>query len=66
MHVVRGYHAVFGDVEEVVEEVLVPGGGVGSGEAADADGEEVHVQEGYLGPGVKGWGEAEGWKKRGV
>lgn len=60
MYVVRGDHAVFGDVEEVVEEVLVPGGGVGGGEAADADGEEVHVQEGYLSPSVEGRGKAQG------
>ena len=48
------HHAVFGDVEEVVEQVLVPGGGVRGGEHAEAAGEEVHVQEGDLGPGVEG------------
>ena len=51
-----GYHAVFGYVEEVVEEVLVPGWGVGGGEGAQAYGQEIHVQEGYLGPGVECWG----------
>lgn len=39
----RCHHFVFGDVEEVVEEVLVPGWGVGGGELSEADGEEVHV-----------------------
>lgn len=65
MHVVHGDHAVFGGVEEVVQEVLVPGWGVGGGETPDADCEEVHVQEGYLGPGVEGWGEVKGWKGEG-
>ncbi len=60
----RGEHAVFGGVEEMVEQVLVPGGGVSGGEAAHTDGEEVHVEERYLGPGVEGWGEAEGWIER--
>ena len=52
-------HTVFGDVEEVVEEMLLPGWGVGGWEAAETAIEEVHVEEGYLGPGCKGWGEAE-------
>ena len=58
--VVREDHAVFGNVEEVVEEVLLPGGGVGGEEAAETAVEEVQVQEGYLGPGCESWGEAEG------
>ena len=61
--VVRQDHAVLGDVEEVVEKVLVPDGGIGGGEAAQAAGEEVHVEVGDLGPGVEGWGETEGWKQ---
>ena len=36
-------HAVFGEVGEVVNEVLVPGGGVVGRKAAEADCEEVHV-----------------------
>ncbi len=48
-----GDHAVFGDVEEVVEEMLMPDWGVGGGETAQAAGEQVHVKEGHLGPGVK-------------
>lgn len=53
-------HAVFGGVEEVVEKVLMPSGGGGGGEGAQADGEDVHVEEGYLGPVVERWDEAEG------
>lgn len=59
-----GDHVVFGDVEEVVEEVLVPGGGVRGGKTAQAHGEEVHVEEGDLGPGVEGGGQAECWAGR--
>ena len=59
----REDHAVFGYVEEVVEEVLLPGGGVGGEEAPETAVEEVHVQEGYLGPGCEGWDEAEGYSK---
>ena len=55
----RCYHAVFGYVEEVVQEVLVPCWCMGGGEGAQARGEEIHVQEGYLGPGVEGGREAE-------
>ena len=50
----RQQHAVFGHVEEVVEELLVPDWGVGWGKAAHADCEEVHVQHGDLGPGIEG------------
>ena len=59
----RQDHAVLGDVEEVVEQVLMPDGGVGGGEAAQAAGEEVHVEVGDLGPGVEGRGETEGWRQ---
>ena len=59
LDVVVAHEAVFGGVEEVVEEVLVPGGGVGGGEGPQAHGEDVHVEEGYLRPGAEGWGEAE-------
>ena len=41
----------------------MPDGGVGGGEAAQAAGEEVHVEVGDLGPGVEGWGETEGWRQ---
>ena len=41
----------------------MPDGGVGGGEAAQAAGEEVHVEVGDLGPGVEGWGETEGWRE---
>ena len=59
----REDHTVFGDVEEVVEEMLLPGWGVGGLETPETAIQEVHVQEGYLGPGCEGWGEAEGcWK----
>lgn len=52
----------------MVDEVLVPGPGVRGREAAEADGEEVHVQKGDLGPGFEGWGELEGccWSERAV
>lgn len=56
----REDHAVFGEVEEVVEEMLLPGGGVSGEEASETAVEEIHVQEGYLGPGCEGWGETEG------
>ena len=62
--VVGDDHAFFGDVEEVVEEMLVPDWGVGGGETAEAAGEEVHVEEGDLGPVIEGWGEAESWKRK--
>ena len=53
------HHAVFGDVEEVVQKVLVPRWCMGGREGAQARGEEIHVQEGYLGPGVEGGREAK-------
>lgn len=56
---VHELHAVFGVVEEVVEEVLVPDWGLRGGEASDSDGEDVHVQEGDLRPCVEGGGQAE-------
>ena len=62
----REDHTVFGDVEEVVEEMLLPGWGVGGLEAPETAIQEVHVQEGYLGPGCEGWGEAEGWLLEGL
>ena len=39
----------------MVYEVLIPGLDVGRGEAAEADGEEVHMEEGHLGPDFEGW-----------
>lgn len=59
--VVERGHALFGEVGEVVDEVLVPGGREVRGEAAQADGQEPHVEEGDLGPGIEGWREAELW-----
>jgi hypothetical protein len=41
----------------VVEEVLVPGRCVGGWEQPQAHGEDVHVQEGHLRPGVEGGGQ---------
>lgn len=55
------HHAVFGGVEEVVEQMLVPGWGGGGREGAQAYGEDIHVEECYLGPIVEGGGEAECW-----
>lgn len=37
----------------------MPYRGVVCGEAADTGREEIHVQEGDLGPGVEGWFEVE-------
>ena len=54
-----GDHTVFSYVKEVVEHMLVPCGRVGGWEAAETDGEEVHVQVGYLCPGIEGRGQAE-------
>ena len=34
---------------------------MGRGEAAKAGIKEIHVEEGYLGPGGEGWGEVEGY-----
>ena len=51
-------HAVFGIVEEMVEQVLMPGWGMRGGEEAEAHGKHVHIYEGDLGPGVEGWGES--------
>ena len=56
-------HAVFSEVEEVIEEMLLPGWGMGGLEAAETAVEEVHVEESYLGPGCKSWSEAEGYLK---
>lgn len=50
------HHAVFGGVEEVVEEVLVPCLRRGGGEGSKANVQDVHVQEGDLGPGCEGRG----------
>ena len=55
----HGGHAVFGQVEEVVGEVLVPGRGILPRKAAEAHGQKVHVQESDLGPGVEGRGHAK-------
>ena len=56
-------HAVFSEVEEMIEEMLLPSWGVGGLEAAETAVEEVHVEESYLGPGCKSWGEAKScWK----
>lgn len=57
--VVGDDHAVFGDVEELVEEVLVPYYCAGRREAAEPAGKQVHVEEGYLGPGIEGRGKSK-------
>ena len=62
-NVVDDDHAVFSEVEEVIKEMLLPSWGMGGLEAAETAIEEVHVKEGYLGPGCKSWGEAEGCSK---
>lgn len=58
VHAVQADHAVFGCVEEMVHQVLVPDRGVCGGKGADTHGEEIHVEESDLRPGVEGWGEA--------
>ncbi len=55
-----GDHAVFGDVEKVIEEMLVPSRSVSWWKAAYAAREQVHMKEGYLGPGIEGWSETKG------
>lgn len=52
-------HAVFGCIEEMVQQVLMPDWGVSGGESADAHSEEIHVEKSDLGPGVEGRGEAK-------
>lgn len=61
----RRDHPVFGDEEEVVEEMLVPDRSVGGWETAQAAREQVHVEEGYLGPGVERRCESECWERKG-
>ena len=53
-------HPVFGDVEEMVQEVLVPYWSMSRRETSEAAGEQVHVKESYLGPGIEGWCETKG------
>ena len=53
-------HSIFGGVEEVVEEMLVPCWSMSGREAAQAARQQVHVKESYLGPGVEGWCETKG------
>lgn len=55
-----GDHPVFGDVEEMVQEVLVPYWSMSGRETAEAASEQVHVKECYLGPGIEGWCETKG------
>lgn len=59
MHIVHHRHALFGVVEEVIQQMLVPGRSMGWRETSDADGEEVHVKEGNLCPGAEGRGQTE-------
>lgn len=54
---------MLGVVEEVVDEMLLVDGRGGGGEAAEAYGEEVHVEHGYLRPGAEGWLEAEFYRR---
>lgn len=51
------HQSVFSRIEEVIEEMLVPGRGVSGGEGAEPDGEDIHMEESYLSPGAEGWGE---------
>ena len=53
-------HSIFGNVEEVVEEMLVPCWSMRGREAAQAACQQVHVKESYLGPGIEGWCETQG------
>ena len=55
-----GDHPVFSDVEEMVQEVLVPYWSMSRRETTEAAGEQVHVKESYLGPGIEGWCETKG------
>lgn len=59
-HVVGRDHAVFGNVEEMVEQMLVPYRGMSGGETAYTASEQVHVKESYLGPGIEGRRESKG------
>ena len=59
MNVVFTHQAIFGGVEEVVKEMLVPRRGVGGWKGAQPDSKDVHVQERYLRPGAEGWCEAK-------
>lgn len=59
----RDDHAVLGVVEEVVDEMLLVDGRSGGRKAAEAHGEEVHVEHGNLRPGAEGWLEAEFYRR---
>lgn len=59
MDPVQLHHAVFGGVEEVVQEMLMPRGSVGGREGPHADCENVHVQKGDLSPDVEGRAEVK-------
>lgn len=50
---------MLGVIEEVVDKVLLVDGRGGGGKAAEAHGEEVHVEHGHLRPGAEGGLEAE-------
>lgn len=54
MHAVEDRHAIFGVVGEMVEEMLLPGLGVG-GEIPEPRGEKIHVQHGDLRPSAECW-----------
>ncbi len=55
----RGDHAIFSSVEEVIEKMLMPYRCISRREAAQPDSQKVHVEVSNLGPGIEGWGEAE-------
>ena len=59
LDVVFAYQTVFSEVEEVVEEMLMPRRGVGGWKSAKPDSKDVHMQERYLSPGAEGWGKAK-------
>lgn len=54
---------MLGVVEEVVDEMLLVDGRGGSGEAAKAHGEKVHVKHGHLRPGAEGGREVEFYRR---
>lgn len=43
----------------MIKEVLVPGGGMSGGKSPQANGEDVHMKKGYLGPVAEGRREAK-------
>lgn len=54
-----GNHPIFSDEEEMIEEMLMPGGCMGCREATETDSQKVHVEVGDLSPSIECWGQAE-------